>query len=126
MAGFKKIRDKKVESRLARKVRVRRKVLGTTERPRLSVFRSAKHIYCQVVDDSTHKILAAASDLGKNLGTDFEGKDKKGRAKLVGQEIAKKLREKNVSQVVFDRNGFMYHGRVRAIAEGAREGGLEF
>lgn len=125
-AGVKKLRSKKVESRTARQTRVRRKVQGTTDRPRLSVFRSAKHIYVQVIDDSTQQVIAAASDLGKAVAGEIDGKKKKERAKLVGQTIAKKLMEKNVKQVVFDRNGFMYHGRVQAVAEGAREGGLEF
>src|SRR5688500_3732464 len=95
-AGVKKIRSKKVVSRTARQTRVRRKVLGTPERPRLSVFRSAKHIYVQVIDDSTQQVLAAASDLGKAMATEIDGKKKKERAKLVGQAIAKKLIEKNV------------------------------
>ena len=112
----------KEDSRQKRKLRIRKKVNGTIERPRLSVFRSAKHIYAQVVDDLTGKTLVAVSSLTKELrGT--EGK-KTDVAKVVGQALAKACAAKGIDKVVFDRNGFIYHGRVKAVAEGAREAGL--
>ncbi len=123
MPGVKKIKSDKVAARSRRKVHIRKKVAGTPERPRLSVFRSAKHIYVQAVDDTTNTILAAASDLDEKVGAAGKKKDK---AKAVGQELAKRLLAKNISLVVFDRNGFIYHGRVSAVADGAREGGLKF
>ncbi len=109
-------------ARLRRKARVRQKVLGTDARPRVCVFRSNKHIYAQVISDSARKTLAAASTLA---GTE---KKQKGvaAAKQVGLALAKACKEKNISKVVFDRNGFRFHGQVKALADGAREGGLEF
>jgi large subunit ribosomal protein L18 len=95
---------------------------GTTARPRLSVFRSAKHMYAQVIDDSTAKTLAAASTLSEKV----KGVKKSDAAKQVGTAIATACKNKGITQVVFDRNGFLYHGRVKALAEGAREAGLEF
>lgn len=106
--------------RLARHTRVRAKVNGTTERPRLVVYRSLKAIYAKLVDDTSGKTLAEASDLKGKKGTKTE------RAKEVGVEIAKKGIEKKVTLCVFDRNGYQYHGRVKALAEAAREGGLKF
>ena len=123
MPGVKKIKVAKVEARQRRKVSIRKKLTGTAERPRLSVFRSAKHIYIQAVDDTTNTVIAAASDIED--GTTLTGK-KKDKAKAVGQALAKKLLAKNISLCVFDRNGFIYHGRVSAVADGAREGGLKF
>ena len=115
---------KKHELRQRRKVHIRKKVEGSTERPRLSVYRSLNHIYAQVIDDTSSKTLAAASTLSPELK---EGKGKKKElAKEVGKLIAKKCQEAKISAVVFDRNGFMYHGRIAAVAEGAREGGLKF
>jgi large subunit ribosomal protein L18 len=116
----------KTEARQKRKQRIRRKVTGTTERPRLSVFRSSKHIYAQVIDDTLGQTLAAASSMEKDLKarTDFENKVAK--ASYIGKLVAERAKEKGVSRVVFDRNGFMYHGRVRALSDGAREGGLNF
>ncbi|MBI5587235.1 MAG: 50S ribosomal protein L18 [Deltaproteobacteria bacterium] len=110
-----------------RKIRVRKKVKGTTERPRLSVFRSNKNIYAQVIDDTAGKTLAAVSTRSKAYA-EAAGKDSKkvGAAKLVGKLIAKIALEKGVTKVVFDRSGYIYHGRVTALAEGAREGGLQF
>jgi len=97
---------------------------GTDARPRLSVFRSAKHIYAQAIDDVTGKVIAAASDLEAAVkGTDG---DKKSKAKAVGEAIGKKLLALKVSAVVFDRNGYVYHGRVKEVADGAREAGLQF
>ena len=113
----------KVEGRARRKLRIRKKVEGNAERPRLTVFRSNKQIYAQVIDDSTGKTLAAASSLGK------EGPSEGGKtasAGQVGEAVAAVCIEKGVKSVVFDRNGYIYHGRVKALAEGARKGGLNF
>jgi large subunit ribosomal protein L18 len=126
MPGVKKIKSVKVEARTRRKVSIRKKLAGTAERPRLTVFRSAKHIYVQAVDDTTNTVLASASDLEESVKVDGQGKKKKDKAKAVGQALAKKLLAKNISACVFDRNGFIYHGRVSAVADGAREGGLKF
>ena len=115
---------KKQLLRLRRKAHIRKKVEGSQERPRLSVYRSLNHIYAQVIDDVSGKTLAAASTLSPEL-KDGKGK-KKELAKEVGKLVAKKCQEKQIAAVVFDRNGFMYHGRVAAVAEGAREGGLKF
>ncbi len=114
---------KREEIRAKRKKRIRKKVEGDAERPRLSVYRSSKHIYAQVVDDLTGKTLASASSLDKGLeaaGTKTE------KAKAVGALLAENCKGKGIEKVVFDRNGFIYHGRVKAVAEGAREGGLNF
>lgn len=114
-----------IDPRLKRKERIRRKLSGTTERPRLTVYKSLKHIYAQVVDDSSGKTLAFASSLSKELKGKDEG-DKKADAKRVGQLIAEKCKAAKVDQVVFDRNGFPYHGRIAAVADAAREAGLKF
>jgi large subunit ribosomal protein L18 len=111
--------------RLRRRKYVRKRISGTDERPRLAVFRSARHIYAQVIDDSTGRTLAAASTLSAEL-KDQSFEDKKAAAKAVGELVASKAKEANVSKVVFDRGGFLYHGRVAALAEGARAGGLDF
>jgi large subunit ribosomal protein L18 len=126
MAGHKKVRTPKVKSRLRRKSAIRKRVSGTPERPRLSVFRSARHIYAQAIDDVSNKVLATASDLDKPVRDSLADKNKKERAKAIGEAIGKKLLELKVDQVVFDRNGFIYHGRVKEVAEGAREAGLKF
>jgi large subunit ribosomal protein L18 len=126
MAGHVKILDPKLRRRLRRKTSVRKRISGTADRPRLSVFRSAKHIYAQAVDDTTGRVLAAASDLDQTVKGEAEGQRKKGRARLVGQAIGKKLVGLNIAAVVFDRNGFMFHGRVKEVADGAREAGLKF
>ena len=112
-------------SRLKRKARIRRKLSGTPERPRLTVYKSLKHIYAQVVDDASGRTVAFASSLSKELKGKDEG-DKKADAKRVGQLIAQKCKAAQVEQVVFDRNGFPYHGRIAAVADAAREGGLKF
>jgi large subunit ribosomal protein L18 len=117
--------SKKVDPRLKRKDRIRRKLSGTAERPRLTVYKSLKHIYAQVVDDTTGRTLAFASSLSKELKGNTEG-DKKAEAKRVGALIAQKCKAANVDAVVFDRNGFPYHGRIAAVADAAREGGLKF
>jgi large subunit ribosomal protein L18 len=113
------------ESRLKRKNRIRRKLSGTPEKPRLTVYKSLKHVYAQVVDDTSGKTLAFASSLSKELKGQDEG-DKKADAKRVGSLIAQKCKAANVETVVFDRNGFPYHGRIAAVAEAAREAGLKF
>ena len=114
---------KREEIRAKRKKRIRKKVEGSAERPRLSVFRSAKHIYAQVVNDLNGQTLAAASSLSKDVQKDGNKID---TAKAVGAALAKVCKEKGIEKVVFDRNGFIYHGRIKAVAEGAREGGLSF
>ena len=111
------------ENRLKRRARVRGKISGTAQRPRLAVFRSANHIYAQIIDDVAGRTLVAASSLDK----DFDGYGgNKEAAKKVGLAIAKKAADKGIEEVVFDRGGFVYHGRVQELAEGAREGGLKF
>jgi large subunit ribosomal protein L18 len=109
-----------------RHVRVRRAVTGTPERPRLAVFRSLNHIYAQVIDDSAGHTLAAASDVESGVGASGKGKKKTEVAGLVGEAVARKALEKGIRAVVFDRGGFQYHGRVKALAEAARKGGLSF
>lgn len=111
----------KVNKRTKNRARVRKKVQGTEARPRLAVFRSTKHTYAQLIDDEAGKVLAAAS-------TKSESQSKKNvdASKAVGTALAKKAMEKNIKNVVFDRSGYVYHGRVKAVADGAREGGLEF
>ncbi len=126
MPAVKKPKNDKVAARINRKARIRKTISGTAQCPRLSVFRSAKHIYAQAVDDTTNQILAAASDLEEGLSGELTGKSKKDKAKAIGQAVAKKLLAKGVALVVFDRNGFIYHGRVSAVADGAREAGLKF
>jgi large subunit ribosomal protein L18 len=106
--------------------RIRKKVAGTSERPRLAVFRSQSHIYAQVIDDDAGRTLCAASSLDKELKAGSKRGANVAAAKAVGQLIASRAREKGVESVVFDRGGFLYHGRVRALADAAREGGLKF
>jgi ribosomal protein L18, bacterial type len=113
-------------ARQNRKGRIRKRIFGTEQRPRLSVFRSAKHIYAQLVIDSTGSTILAASTLSPDLKAEIGDLDKSDAAKKVGQWIGKKALEKNIQRVVFDRNGFLYHGRIKALADGARESGLVF
>ncbi|MBO4311940.1 MAG: 50S ribosomal protein L18 [Desulfovibrionaceae bacterium] len=115
----------KNEARQRRKIRIRKKISGTSERPRLVVFRSNTHMYAQVVDDTAHVTLASASTLSLSKGGEAVRCNKTG-AEMVGKEIARLAKEKNISRVVFDRNGYLYHGKIKAVADGAREGGLEF
>ena len=110
----------KIERRINIKYRVRNKISGTAARPRMSVFRSNKQIYVQVIDDEAQKTLVAASSLG------FEKMNKSEQAAKVGELIAKKAIEAGISAVVFDRNGYLYHGRVKAVADAARNAGLKF
>jgi large subunit ribosomal protein L18 len=114
------------EARIRRHTRVRRKVAGTMARPRLNVFRSATHIYAQVIDDVAGRTLVAASDLDKALLAETAGKTKTERAVLVGKAVAERAKAAGIDAVVFDRGGFQYHGRVRALADAAREAGLGF
>lgn len=116
----------KVAARLRRKARVRAGVSGTSARPRLSVFRSTTHIYAQIVDDLGGRTLASASTLSSELRGQLEGKKKVEQAKLVGALLAERAKAAGIERVVFDRNGFLYHGRVAALAAEAREKGLEF
>lgn len=112
-------------ARLKRQARVRRKVIGTPERPRLTVFRSAGHIYAQIIEDTNGHTLAAASTLSKDVASGLKSKGNVEAAKAVGKAIAKEALAKNIDTVVFDRNGFLYQGRVQALADAAREAGLK-
>lgn len=115
------------KSREKRKRRVRRKVVGTSGRPRLSVFRSAKNIYAQIIDDTSFNTLVQVSSISKDIKDELKGKSgNKEGASMIGKLIAQRAQEKGIKKVVFDRNGFLYHGRVKSLAEAAREGGLEF
>jgi large subunit ribosomal protein L18 len=116
----------KLTGRERRKLRIRRRITGTSERPRLSVYRSGRHIYAQVVLDSEGRTLAAASTLSRDLKGTLEEDDKSDAARKVGALIAKMCLAKNIEKVVFDRNGYLFHGRVKALAEAAREAGLSF
>ncbi len=106
--------------RVRRHKSIRRNIIGTRDKPRLSVFRSSQHIYAQIIDDARSKTLVAESDIKEKNGT------KKERAKSVGENIAKRALKLKIKKVIFDRGGFKYHGRIAALAEGARKGGLEF
>ncbi len=117
---------KKKAQLIRRKKRVRKKIFGTSERPRMSVFRSAKHIYVQVIDDNKGATLASASSLSPELKKELDGLNKKDVAKKVGELAAKRCLDAKVTTVVFDRNGFMYSGRIAAVADAAREVGLKF
>ena len=114
------------EARKRRHRRIRAKLAGTAERPRLNVFRSLEHIYVQVIDDEAGQTIVSASTVDKNLRADLDGKTKKEQATLVGKAVAERAQAACVKQVEFDRGGYLYHGRIRALADGAREGGLEF
>lgn len=121
--------DLKRRSRQKRKKRIRKKMVGTSERPRLSVFKSAKHIYAQIVNDVEGNTLVAASSMEKDIREDPDIASEKGKipvAARIGKLIADRAMQKGVKKVVFDRNGFIYHGRIKAVSEGAREAGLDF
>jgi large subunit ribosomal protein L18 len=114
-------------TRVRSKIKIRKVISGTLERPRLTIYRSLDNIYAQIIDDSTGNTLVSASSLTKELADDLKkAKGKVQRSKTVGKYIGKKALEQNISTVVFDRNGYRYHGRVQAVAEGAREAGLKF
>jgi large subunit ribosomal protein L18 len=116
----------RAEARKRRHKRVRKKVFGTPERPRLCVFRSLKHIYAQIIDDTIGHTLVAASTLDPAIREKIKGKTKTEQAREVGLLLAQKALAKGITKVAFDRGGYKYHGRVKALAEGARKGGLEF
>lgn len=117
---------KKREQRERRQRRIRARVVGSPERPRLNVFRSLDNIFAQVIDDTAGVTLVSASTIDKQIRAQVEGKTKTESAKIVGQILAARAKEAGIAKVVFDRGGYRYHGRVAALAEGAREGGLEF
>jgi large subunit ribosomal protein L18 len=114
------------ERHTRRKMRIRKKIVGTAGRPRLSVSRTLKHVYAQIVDDEKGSTMVAVSSLSKDLREELKGlKTPVERCKVIGKTVAKLALEKNITEVVFDRSGSLYHGRVKAVAEGAREGGLK-
>ena len=117
---------KRLTPRQVRHRRVRKRVYGTPERLRLNVFRSSAHIYAQIIDDTAGRTLAAASSIDQELRESLTGKTKLEKSQAVGELIARRAREAGITRVVFDRGGYRYHGRVKAVAEAAREGGLEF
>jgi len=114
------------EARLRRHRRIRKRVVGSVDRPRLNVFRSLRHIYAQVIDDEAGNTLVSASTLDADLRDRVEGLSKGEQARLVGELVARRALEKGIREVVFDRGGYSYHGRVRSVAEAARSGGLIF
>jgi large subunit ribosomal protein L18 len=116
----------RIQARQRRQSRVRKKVLGTAERPRLCVFRSARHMYAQVIDDVSGLTIVAASTMSPALKDKVKGLKKTEAAKLVGKTVAEEAKTKGITTVVFDRNGFLYHGRVAALSDSAREAGLKF
>ena len=118
--------NKRKDLRLKRKKRIRKKMIGTVERPRLSVFRSAKHIYSQIIDDSQGITLVTASTMEKEIRDQQKFENKIAAAAYIGQLIAERASQKGIKSVVFDRNGFLYHGRVKAVSDGARKAGLDF
>ena len=120
------MKDRKKLAKLKRKKRVRSRVVGTSGRPRLNVFRSLKHIYAQAVEDTSGKTLVSASTMSPELKGSFRCPGNAEAAKKVGELIAKKCLEKGIQKVVFDRSGYLYHGRIKALAEAARAGGLIF
>ncbi len=117
---------KRLQGRSRRKQRVRKKVQGTAERPRLTVYRSLRHIYAQVINDNTGQTLAAASTLSKELRSKVKTTGNTEAAKAVGELLAQEALDRGIKKVVFDRNGFLYHGRIKTLAEAARQKGLEF
>jgi large subunit ribosomal protein L18 len=116
----------KNQKRMERHNRIRNKITGTPERPRLNIFKSSKHIYAQVIDDATGTTLVSASTQDKELREKVAELTKQEAAKLVGKTVGERAKEKDINAVVFDRGGYLYHGRVKLLAEGARESGLEF
>lgn len=116
----------KREFRNRRKSWIRGKVKGTADRPRLSVFRSARHIYAQVIDDDAHRVLVATSTVAKGAREEFAGTPKGDQAEKIGTRIAERCKSQGIGQIVFDRNGYKYHGRVKALADAARKAGLSF
>jgi len=121
-----KIKDDNVRRRLRRAMRIRRSVQGTSERPRLSVFRSAKHLYAQLIDDVSGKTLASSSTMTKSVQGEAQSLAKRDASEQVGKDLAEKAKAAGITSCVFDRKGWPFHGRIAALAKGAREGGLEF
>jgi large subunit ribosomal protein L18 len=115
----------KEATRIKRKIGIKKRMSGDGDKPRLTVFRSARHIYAQVIDDEKHVTIVQASTLDKAIRDAVKGKKKADAAKEIGKAVAARAKEKGINQVVFDRNGYRYHGRIAAVADGAREGGLE-
>jgi large subunit ribosomal protein L18 len=121
------IQNKKYDRWKKKKASIRKRVTGTPERPRLTIYRSAKHVYAQIIDDTSGKTLVSASTISKDLREELKAvKSEMEVCKLVGKYTAKRALEKKIQNVVYDRNGYLYHGRVKAVADGAREGGLKF
>jgi len=118
--------NKRTELRAKRKVRIRKRIFGTTERPRLSVYRSLNHIYTQIIDDTQGVTLVSASTVEKEIRDAQKFENKRAAANYIGKLIAERATAKGIKSVVFDRNGFLYHGRVKAVSDGAREAGLDF
>lgn len=119
--------NSKQQSRARRRKHIQQKIRGSVTRPRLVVFRSSKHIYAQLVDDFNHQTITGASTLCKDILEEIKkGTSKLAKAKIVGKHIAQLAKQKNIETIVFDRAGYLYHGRVKALADGAREGGLKF
>ena len=119
----------RIKARLKRKQRIRKKISGTPERPRLSVFRSANHIYAQVIDDISGTTMVSASSLDEAVKSVITAEKMKGKisvARIVGKLVAERALEKGIQKIVFDRNGFLYHGRIKGVSDGAREAGLHF
>ena len=119
-------KETRAQARQRRHRRVRRNLEGTSVRPRLNVFRSLQHIYAQVINDEDGNTLVSASSLDPELREQMEGKNKTDQAKVVGKVLAERAKDQGIEQVVFDRGGYRYHGRVKALAEASREGGLDF
>lgn len=117
---------KKSKARKRRHRRIRARISGTAERPRLNVFRSLDHIYAQVIDDESGRTLVSASTVDQGVRTDMDGKTKKEQANLVGKTVAVRAKEIGIERVIFDRGGYLYHGRIQALADGARKAGLQF
>ncbi len=118
--------DEKKQARLKRKQRIRKKISGVSERPRLCVFRSARHIYAQIIDDTCGRTIVSASTLDPALDDQKQFENKIAKAAYIGKLIGQKAISQGIQKVVFDRNGFLYHGRVKAVSDGAREAGLDF
>ena len=118
--------NRRTELRAKRKNRIRKKILGTSQRPRLTVYRSLKHIYTQIIDDTQGVTLVSASTVEKDIRENQKFENKRAAANYIGKLIAERATAKGIKEVVFDRNGFLYHGRVKAVSEGAREAGLDF
>ena len=118
--------NRRTELRARRKNRIRKRIFGTSERPRLTVYRSVRHIYTQIVDDTQGITLASASTMEKDIRETQKFENKRAAANYIGKLIAERASAKGIKAVVFDRNGFLYHGRVKAVSDGAREAGLDF